>query len=224
MSAVTSVSVNPNDAEGYVNKINIIDATGPNGEKLDVPCYYVPFGVNNATFGFNDFVSSDLIPGINYPDRYAVGKKYIDIVLTGDDDFEKKQPEIYQLSSLKIEPKIFASFTLFTAEVLYGYAFRIKKEEMQIIMEKRKSKSKARAYSRCSKLCAKLSAGAVRASNKLLSLSWAANLPSKRLLIKPAARLAMLINFPTKSEFTRATKSLNDKSMSSILLLSLAPM
>lgn len=130
MSSVTSVSVNPNDAEGYVNKINIIDATGPNGEKLDAPCYYVPFGLNNKTFGFNNFVSSNLIQGINYPDRYSVGKKYIEIVLTGDDGFEKKEPEIYPLSLLKIEPKIFASFTLVTAEVLYGYAFRIKKEEM----------------------------------------------------------------------------------------------
>lgn len=130
MSAVTSVSVNPNDAEGYVNKINIIDATGPNGEKLDAPCYYVPFGLNYKTFGINNFVSSDLIPGINYPDRYSVGKKFIDIVLTGDDEFEKKIPNITALTPSEIEPKIFAHFVLYIEFGTYPYAWRVKPEEM----------------------------------------------------------------------------------------------
>lgn len=130
MSAVTSVSVNPNDAEGYVNKINIIDATGRNGEKLDAPCYYVPFGLNFATFGINNFVSSNLMPGINYPDRYSVGKKYIDVILTGNDDFEKRKPEIYSLSASKIEPKIFAAFVLYIETGTYPYAWRVKPEEM----------------------------------------------------------------------------------------------
>ena len=50
----------------------------------------------------------------------------------------------------------------------------------------------------------------------------APNLPPKRLAMKPAAREAMLMYLPTKSELTRAMKSSALKSMSSLRPLSLA--
>jgi hypothetical protein len=135
MSAITSVSVNPNDAEGYVNKINIIDAAGPNGEKLDAPCYYVPFGVRLPTFGVNDFITEDLKVGKNYPDRYLVGKKYIDVVLTGDDVFTQKIPNIASIPELKIKPKTYAYYTLFTAGVLYHYKWRVREDDLKNLPE-----------------------------------------------------------------------------------------
>ena len=54
------------------------------------------------------------------------------------------------------------------------------------------------------------------------SINSLASFPLKRLVINPAQRLAMLMYLPTKSEFTRATKSSRLKSRSSIVPLSLA--
>ena len=48
--------------------------------------------------------------------------------------------------------------------------------------------------------------------------------PSKRLAMKPAARLAMLMNLPTRSLLTRSMKSSALKSMSSLRPDSLAAM
>ena len=64
----------------------------------------------------------------------------------------------------------------------------------------------------------------VFASARRAPLAVAASLPPKCLCKKLAARLAMFTSLPTRSLFTRATKSSGLKSMSSTLALSLAAM
>ena len=82
---------------------------------------------------------------------------------------------------------------------------------------------RARAYSRFSYCSAMVSLSAASfASNALSATSF--RRPSKRLDRKPDARAAMLTYLPTRSLLTRLIKSCRFKSMSSILLLSLAAM
>ena len=54
--------------------------------------------------------------------------------------------------------------------------------------------------------------------------SGAASLPSNRLPMNPAHRLAMFTYLPIRSEFTRATKSSGLKSTSSTAAFSFAAM